>query len=177
MNGQIPDVTAFIALGANMPFEGVQGPQLLAAALTALGEMGLAHRCVSSVWQTEAWPPGSGQPDYFNAVAEIDAQGMAPEAVYGALAAIERRFGRERRERWAPRTLDLDILSMDGFIGEFGGVILPHSRIEERAFVLAPLAEIAPNWRHPVSGQTAAALLAALPSGYRYEKAGFIPAF
>ena len=175
MSGQIQHLTAFIALGANMPFEGLQGPELLAAAITALGEASLAPRAVSSVWQTEAWPHGSGQPDYFNAVVEIDAQGMTPEGVYAVLAQIERRFGRERREQWAPRTLDLDILSMDGFIGAFGGIKLPHQRMGERAFVLAPLAEIAPNWRHPVSGMTASALLAGLPCGYRYQKVGAIP--
>ena len=98
-----------------------------------------------------------------------------PQEIYAALAQIERRFGRERREQWAPRTLDLDILAMGGFIGEFDGIKLPHPRMEERAFVLAPLAEIAPNWRHPVSGMTASALLASLPSGYRYQKVGAIP--
>ncbi len=176
MSGQIQHVTAFIALGANVPFEGLQGPELLAAAITALGEAGLTPRAVSSVWQTEAWPHGSGQPDYFNAVVEIDAGTKTPQEIYAALAQIERRFGRERRERWAPRTLDLDILSVDGFIGEFDGIKLPHPRMEERAFVLAPLAEIAPNWRHPISGMTASALLASLPSGYRYRKVGAIPA-
>ncbi len=172
MSGQIRAVTAFIALGANMPFEGVQGPQLLARAVAALGEAGLAPFAVSSVWQTEAWPRGGGQPDYFNAVVESDTAGMTPAALYAALTTIERRFGRERRERWAPRTLDLDILSIDGLAGDFDGILLPHPRMHERAFVLAPLAEIAPGWRHPISGETAVALLAGLAGGYDYRNVG-----
>lgn len=174
MTGQTEHVTAFIALGANMPFEGVQGPDLLAAAVAALGETGFAPHAVSSVWQTEAWPHGSGQPDYFNAVVEVDASGRAPRELYDVLAGIERRFGRERRERWAPRTLDLDILTMEGFEGDFSGIKLPHPRLAERAFVLAPLAEMAPGWRHPTTGQTASELLAALPPGYRYQRVGAI---
>jgi 2-amino-4-hydroxy-6-hydroxymethyldihydropteridine diphosphokinase len=160
---------AFVALGANMPFEGVSGPALLARAVAAMQGAGLVPRALSGVWQTEAWPSGSGQPDYYNAVAELDAGGRTPQQLYDALAAIERRFGRERRVRWAPRTLDLDIIAMDGFAGTFGEITLPHPRMHERTFVLAPLAEIAPAWRHPL-GRTAAELLANLPGGYRYRR-------
>lgn len=165
----------FVALGANMPFEGVQGPRALARALAAMQAAGLVPRMLSSVWETEAWPQGSGQPDYYNAVAELDGAGLAPQPLYAVLSQIERNFGRERRERWAPRTLDLDIIAMDGFKGAFGTITLPHPRMHERAFVLAPMAEIAPDWRHPESGQTVEALLAALPPGYRYRRVGDIP--
>lgn len=167
---------AYVALGANMPFEGVQGAALLARAVAALRGVGLAPFALSSVWQTEAWPQGSGQPDYFNAVAELEAGVRTPHQLYDLLAAIERRFGRERRERWAPRTLDLDIIAMDRLNGVFGGIQLPHPRMLERAFVLAPLAEIAPDWRHPEAHQTAEELLAGLPVGYRYKRVGAIPA-
>jgi 2-amino-4-hydroxy-6-hydroxymethyldihydropteridine diphosphokinase len=153
---------AFVALGANMPFEGVSGPALLARAVTALRAAGLAPHALSSVWETEAWPPGSGQPDYYNAVVELDAEGRTPQQLYDALAAIERKFGRERREKWAPRTLDLDILAMEGLEGTFGEITLPHPHMHERAFVLAPLAEIAPGWVHPVLGASASSLLATL---------------
>lgn len=162
----------FVALGANMPFDGVAGPQLLARAVGAMQAAGLSLRALSGVWETEAWPQGSGQPDYYNAVAELDGAGLEPQPLYAVLSQIERSFGRERREKWAPRTLDLDIVSMDGFVGEFGGITLPHPRMHERAFVLAPLAEIAPDWRHPELGQAATEFLSALPANYRYRRIG-----
>jgi 2-amino-4-hydroxy-6-hydroxymethyldihydropteridine diphosphokinase len=163
---------AFVALGANMPFDGVAGPALLARAVAAMQAAGLSLRALSGVWETEAWPQGSGQPDYYNAVAELDVGARTPQQLYEVLSQIERRFGRERRERWAPRTLDLDILAMDGFVGTFGEVIVPHPRMRERAFVLAPLAEIAAGWRDPESGLTAETLLAQLPLGFRYRRVG-----
>jgi 2-amino-4-hydroxy-6-hydroxymethyldihydropteridine diphosphokinase len=166
---------AFVALGANVPFKDVQGPDLLALAVAALQEDGLTVLGLSSVWQTEAWPQGAGQPDYFNAVAELNTGARTPQQLYNLLAAIERRFGRQRRLRWAPRTLDLDIIAMEGMVGVFDGITLPHPHMQERAFVLAPLAEIAPNWRHPESDRTAGDLLASLPVGYRYLRVGAFP--
>lgn len=163
---------AFVALGANMPFEGVVGPALLARAVAAMQTAGLVPRALSGVWETEAWPQGSGQPDYYNAVAELDAAGMTPQQLYAVLSQIERNFGRERREKWAPRTLDLDIVAMSDLAGTFDELELPHRRMHERAFVLAPLAEIAPDWRHPVLKMSASELLAALPTGYRYQRVG-----
>lgn len=166
--------TAYIALGSNLPFEGVESPVVLARAVAALQEAGLRVKARSGIWRTAAWPPDSGQPDYYNAVVEVDAGERTPQALYELLREIETRFGRERREKWAARTLDLDIVAMDGFTGTFGNVTLPHPRMHERVFVLAPLAEIAPNWRHPGRAGTVADLLAALPAeGYR--RAGDLP--
>lgn len=148
-----------------MPFSGVSGVALLRQAIVAMREAGLSLRALSGVYRTPAWPPGADQPDYFNAVVEIDAGGLTPPALFELLSGIERQFGRERRTRWEPRTLDLDIVAMDGFAGRFGDIELPHARAHERAFVLAPLAELAPGWRHPGLSQTAAELLAGLGPG------------
>jgi len=152
---------ALIALGSNLPFGGLAGAALLDAAVAALEEAGLAVEVRSSVWTTPAWPP-SDQPDYANAALAADVGGRTPEETLALLMAVERRFGRERRELWAARTLDLDLLDLDGVVQESPGLTLPHPRLHQRRFVLGPLAEIAPDWRHPVTGCSPAALLAAL---------------
>ena len=162
---------AYIGLGANLPFEGMSGPALLAQALSAVDAAGFIPLAVSNVWQTAAWPP-SDQPDFYNAVAAVETGDVSPQVLFQSLRAIELRFGRERRERWAARTLDLDIIAMDGVAGVFDEVTIPHPRMHERAFVLAPLAEVAPDWRHPVSGLTAADLLKTVPKEQRYRRLG-----
>ncbi len=159
---------AYVALGTNLPHEALTGPALLAQAVSALQAAGLRAVAASSVWETPAWPTGSEQPNYFNAVVEFEGGNRDPENLYAALCGVEQAFGRARRERWAARTLDLDIVAMDGFEGTYGDLILPHPRMHERAFVLAPLVEIAPDWRHPRLKRSAVALLGALTaSGYR----------
>jgi 2-amino-4-hydroxy-6-hydroxymethyldihydropteridine diphosphokinase len=87
---------------------------------------------------------------------------LAPIALLALLHSVEAEFGRQRVLPNAPRTLDLDLLDYDGLVME-GGITLPHPRMSVRGFVLAPLAEIAPGWRHPVTGLGAAELLAGLP--------------
>lgn len=105
------------------------------------------------------------QSDFVNAVAEIDT-GCEPQALLECLHAIERSAGRERTLRWGPRTLDLDLLDYHGLVvpGDAGGdgdtaLVLPHPGIPERAFVLEPICEIAPQWRHPVLDARAETLL------------------
>lgn len=163
--------TAFVALGSNMPFEGAPAPEVLVRAVAALQAAGFAVPARSGIWETAAWPP-SDQPDYYNAVVELDRAGLDPQQLYEQLAAIEQSFGRDRREQWAARTLDLDVVAVGDLVGVFDGITVPHPRMHERAFVLAPLAEIAADWRHPVLGLRAEELLGGLPDGYRYRRVG-----
>lgn len=103
-----------------------------------------------------------GAPPVINGVARLDGS-IAPEALLDAVQAIEAGFGRTRPYPNAPRTLDLDILDMDGRLRDTPRLSLPHPRMAARAFVLRPLAEVAPGWRHPATGEGLAALIAALP--------------
>ena len=153
-----------IALGANL--ESHVGPpaKTIAAALDALALHGVKIMAVSSLYVTPAWPDPS-DPPFDNAVSLVDTT-HAPEGLMGVLHEIESRFGRTRGEKNAPRTLDLDLIDYDGRI-EAGPPTLPHPRMAERAFVLIPLADVAPAWRHPVSGHSVAELIAALPEESR----------
>jgi 2-amino-4-hydroxy-6-hydroxymethyldihydropteridine diphosphokinase len=166
-------MSTFIALGTNLPFAGLSGAKLLAR---AVGELGPAVRARSGVWETPPWP-ASAQPNYFNAIVELEQAELTPEGLYAALQAVETHFGRERGEAWGPRTLDLDIIAMEGSVGRFGDIVLPHPRMHERGFVLAPLAEITPDWRHPLLRATAAEMLARTPLPDRGRRVGDLASF
>jgi 2-amino-4-hydroxy-6-hydroxymethyldihydropteridine diphosphokinase len=153
-----------IGIGSNLAAPGHASPEKTAAvALAALPGIGVALRARSS-WYLSEPVPVSNQPWFVNAVAEITTELPAAELL-GRLLALELRFGRARSVRDAARTLDLDLLDYDGLRCDTTDLVLPHPRLHERRFVLLPLSEIAPLWRHPRLGLTAAELLARLPAG------------
>ena len=110
----------------------------------------------------ETPPMGSvPQPDYLNAVVLFETA-LDPRPLLDVLLAIEGEAGRKRGVRWGPRSLDLDLLDLGGMTVREPGLTLPHPGIAERPFVLIPLCEIAPGWRHPLTGGTAAEMLGTL---------------
>jgi 2-amino-4-hydroxy-6-hydroxymethyldihydropteridine diphosphokinase len=141
----------------------------------------------SRLYRTPAFPPGSG-PDFVNAAVALQSN-MSPEEILAILHDIEARYGRERQVRWGARTLDLDLIAVGTRVLPDRAVfdrwlaldaarqtvetppqlILPHPRMQDRAFVLVPLADVAADWRHPVLGKTIGEMLADLPSAARAE--------
>ena len=114
----------------------------------------------SNFYESRAWPDPR-DPSFINAVAQVEAR-RTPRELLALMREVEIMFGRTIAQRNAPRTLDLDLLDYHGLV-EAGPPILPHPRLRERAFVLVPLLDVAPGWRHPVSGLSASTLIAALP--------------
>ncbi|MEO1135818.1 MAG: 2-amino-4-hydroxy-6-hydroxymethyldihydropteridine diphosphokinase [Pseudomonadota bacterium] len=151
-----------IAAGSNLPFCGLDSQHIVLKAFRAIDRISRVKK-FSSLYETPAWPDDT-DPPFINAAASIETE-MTPEALLAALHAIEAGFGRRRSARNAPRTLDLDLIAyhQERRSGAGGGLALPHPRLAERAFVLTPLAEIAPSWRSPVTGESAAAMLDRLP--------------
>ncbi len=152
-----------IALGSNL---GDRAGYLLSgmAQLSALESFRLQR--LSTVYETEPVGP-AGQGPYLNAVL-LGRTRLEPQVLFQKMLRIERRLGRIRQRRWGPRTLDLDLLDYGGRVLEEPGLTLPHPRLAERPFVLVPLGEVAPDWRHPLRQETAAELLTRLDaSGVR----------
>ncbi|MBW4621768.1 MAG: 2-amino-4-hydroxy-6-hydroxymethyldihydropteridine diphosphokinase [Cyanosarcina radialis HA8281-LM2] len=142
-----------IALGSNLG----DSKTILEQAISTLDETPqIVVRSLSSWYQTTA--VGPVQPDYLNGCAILEVQ-LTPEELLATLLKIEDRFDRTRHERWGPRTLDLDLLLFDDLILDAPALQIPHPRMTQRAFVLVPLAEIAPDWIEPISQKAIAELV------------------
>lgn len=175
-----------VALGANLPTPDRRAIVTLRSTIRILhDEPDISISAISRIWRTPAIPAGSG-PDYANAVATIRTP-LGADAVLARLHAIEAQAGRDRSTgRWSARVLDLDLIALDDLVLPDPAtqrhwvdlpqarqraeapdrLILPHPRMQDRGFVLGPLAEIAPGWRHPVTGLSTVAMLRALgPAG------------
>ena len=182
-----PSSLIVVALGANLPFEGLDPGEILNGALRALAGAELKITLKSAFYRTPCFPAGAG-PDYVNAVIALeDRAARNPSELLRILHSIEHSWGRERVQRWAGRTLDLDLIAAgDSVLPDLSGwrhwrdldpeaqqreapdqLILPHPRLQDRAFVLVPMADILPDWRHPVSGQSVLQMLEALPEADR----------
>ena len=147
----------YIRMGSNL----AAPAQQLRSAVEALARLpGTTVAGVSAFYQSDSLLPG--QPRYTNAVAALDSN-LAPLALLDALQAIENDQGRERLERWGPRTLDLDILLFGDRLIDEPRLKVPHYQMHLRAFVLYPLAELAPVALQLPNGQTLSELLAACP--------------
>jgi 2-amino-4-hydroxy-6-hydroxymethyldihydropteridine diphosphokinase len=154
-----------IALGSNMPGPWGSSRQTVELAVTELNQFPLRCMKVSRLIITKAYGV-ENQPDFVNAVVEIETA-LSPESLLRKLHQIERAAGRKRGRRWGPRTLDLDLLVYHNVKRSQRGpvqkpLVLPHPGISQRSFVLEPLCEIAPQWKHPSSHLTAAQMLRSL---------------
>lgn len=152
-------------VGSNLPHPDFGSPAATgAAALAELGRRGV-RVVLQSQWYDTAPVPASDQPWFVNAVVAVATE-ADPPALLATLQAVEAAFGRQRSVPNAARTIDLDLLAYDDRVVADGAhLIVPHPRMQERAFVLLPLAEIAPGWRHPVTGRSVEDMIAALPAG------------
>ncbi len=170
-----------VAMGANQPSEGRSLAQTLRAALARLGTSLETQIASSHLYRTPCFPAGAG-PDYLNAAIRFTHDG-SPGEMLDLLHRIEAEFGRERVQRWGSRTLDLDLIAHgDTVLPDLATqtewrnlpadrqiarapeqLVLPHPRVQDRAFVLVPLADVAADWVHPCLGQSVLEMLSRLP--------------
>ncbi len=186
---------ALVAFGSNLNFGDFSPDQTIIDAVAALAAEGLPVARLSGLYQTPCFPAGAG-PDYVNAAASIPLRhSQTATDVLAILHRVEAQFGRERIARWGMRTLDIDLLALDDSVLPNRAtvqhwldlpadqqrsmapdqLILPHPRVQDRAFVLVPLAEVAPDWCHPILGKTTLQMLADLSACDRAQVTALNP--
>jgi len=187
--GELPQSRsiALVAVGSNRAFGGVDPVSLVRVAVEYASEKLGVIRAQSPLYRTPAFPPGAG-PEFVNAAFSLETDAPA-HAVIEALHAIEQEFGRQRLNRWEARTLDLDLIALDAQVLPDAEryrfwrdmpldrqmtdtpeqLILPHPRVQDRAFVLIPLSDIAPDWVHPVLQKSVTEMLGALSEAEKEE--------
>ena len=179
-------------MGANLPCGNMAPAETLQSALASLVANGHSIVAVSHFYQTPCFPAGAG-PDYVNAACVVRfSADFSPQDVLSALHQVENTHGRSREQRWGMRTLDLDLVALGDSVFPDAAtqarwrdlpmeeqvraapdqLILPHPRLQDRAFVLVPLADVAPDWRHPLLGVTVADMVARLPEA---DRAAMVP--
>lgn len=172
-------MTILVGLGSNLPGKGCRTPgDTVRAAIQEISNQKLGNMQISPLY-TSVPVPKSEQPWFVNAIIALEnCMFNAAEELLGRLHRIEDHFGRRREGRWAARTLDLDLLAFDeaiiGWRGhrpgpDDGRLVVPHMRLHERLFVLRPLEDILPDWRHPVFDRSVADLLVDLAPGQVVE--------
>jgi 2-amino-4-hydroxy-6-hydroxymethyldihydropteridine diphosphokinase len=157
------DEAIILAVGGNLAGDYPSLEALLEAALSAFLCAGIRVVRRSGWWRSAAWPDPRA-PAYLNGVAIVETE-LSPEALLAHLLAIEASFGRVRSQPNAPRTLDIDLIAYGRSVIDEPGLAIPHPRAHERRFVMGPLAQIAPDWTHPVLDETAAELAATATVG------------
>lgn len=185
---KLPNMT--VAVGANQSYGELSLKVTIGQAVQSLREAGVVIRQMSRLFQTPCFPAGAG-PDYLNAALLIEAPWTPVEAL-AKLHEIEQQFGRTRVQRWGQRTLDLDLIAYDDLVAPDLSthkqwrdldvetqkmrapeqLILPHPRLQDRAFVLIPMYDVAPDWVHPVLGLSVSQMLDQLPEA---DKASVVP--
>lgn len=155
-NDLVRDEAVIVALGANDKGKHDSCLSGLEAAVAALTAAGLEIAGQSSWWQSAAWPDPN-DPPFLNGVVVVQTD-LSPKALMAELSRIEDELGRVRSARNAPRTLDLDLIAYGRLSGDLEGLLLPHPRAADRLFVMGPLAEIMPDWIHPVLNRPAGEL-------------------
>ena len=160
----------FLGIGGNLVAEGFASVRDgCAAAMARLEVSGFADLAVSP-WYETAPVPVSDQPWYMNAVISATTS-LAPAAALAVLHDVEAAFGRVRGQRNAARVLDIDLLDFGGMILQTENLVLPHPRMHQRAFVLLPLHDLAPDWLHPALQRDLPALIAALSPEQQIRRA------